>query len=459
LIHNVGVEKTSEPASLSKQRSRQLLQNWPQRGSDIDGESPLDESGLGVSINDDGTIVAIGAAQNDGDAAQIGNNQGHVRVLEWKMGNWTQLGSDIDGVTGQSHSGLAVSLSGDGFTVAIGAPRFDTIERGRTKVFRYNGTEWNPYGQDIVGSNGSNLSGFAVSLSNNGTTLAVGEPGWNLQLGRVRVFDYDMNLETWQMVFDPLLENAGDEGDLSGTSVSLSSLGDIIAIGAPQRDIGGQNAGHVSVYKRGAAAWMNKGSFIPGSEADEEFGTSVSLDGGGERFVSGAPKNYNQGPSGTLPLSDNGAVRVYEFSGGDWVQKGSQINGEVAKSLFGNSVSISHDGNRIVEGAPEWQTDSAMDNNRGRVKVYEFQGDWVLAASFPGEHIDDHNGISVSMSGDGNCVIMGAYWNDGLNETMLDAGHSRVFCEQIASGGGGKSSNQMASIAAHIIQESTASNL
>ena len=62
------------------------------------------------------------AVFNDGG----GTNSGHVRVYENNNGTWTQIGSDIDGesssdYSGYSESGSAVSLSGDGSVVAIGA--------------------------------------------------------------------------------------------------------------------------------------------------------------------------------------------------------------------------------------------------------------------------------------------------------------------------------------------------
>ena len=64
-----------------------------QFGSDIDGEAAGDFNGYSVSIDSDGSHVAIGAIQNDGTA----NNAGHVRVYEYSSGSWTQVGSDIDG--------------------------------------------------------------------------------------------------------------------------------------------------------------------------------------------------------------------------------------------------------------------------------------------------------------------------------------------------------------------------
>ena len=88
-----------------------------QIGGDIDGEAASDYSGTSVSLSSDGTIVAIGAVGNDGN----GPSSGHVRVYQNISGTWTQLGGDIDGEAAGDYSGTSVSLSSDGTIVAIGA--------------------------------------------------------------------------------------------------------------------------------------------------------------------------------------------------------------------------------------------------------------------------------------------------------------------------------------------------
>ena len=89
--------------------------DWSQLGLDIDGEAGNDGSGHSVSLSDDGTRVAIGAHGIDG-------GDGHVRVYSWNGTKWNQLGDDIDGEAANDRSGYSVSLSGDGSRVAIGAP-------------------------------------------------------------------------------------------------------------------------------------------------------------------------------------------------------------------------------------------------------------------------------------------------------------------------------------------------
>ena len=90
---------------------------FEQLGQDIDGEAAEDFSGRDVSISADGSTVAIGAISNDGN----GSDSGHVRIYQWSGGTWQQLGSDIDGEAAGDGSGSSVSISADGSTVAIGA--------------------------------------------------------------------------------------------------------------------------------------------------------------------------------------------------------------------------------------------------------------------------------------------------------------------------------------------------
>ena len=92
---------------------------YVQRGADIDGESQYDQSGRSVSLSADGSVVAIGALFNDGNGA----DSGHVRVYAWDStsNNYVQRGADIDGEASGDLSGDGLSLSADGSVIAIGA--------------------------------------------------------------------------------------------------------------------------------------------------------------------------------------------------------------------------------------------------------------------------------------------------------------------------------------------------
>ena len=104
-----------------------------QIGSDIDGEAAGDYSGFSVSLSSDGTKVAIGAPYNDG----TGISAGHVRVYVWNENGWQQRGADIDGEAEGDRSGRSVSLSSDGTRVAVGADiNSETgVDAGHVRVY------------------------------------------------------------------------------------------------------------------------------------------------------------------------------------------------------------------------------------------------------------------------------------------------------------------------------------
>ena len=68
--------------------------------------------------------------------------------------DWMQLGQDIDGELEDDFSGWSVSLSSDGTVVAIGAPGAMTgmvSASGHTRIYAWDGSSWNQRGGDIDG--------------------------------------------------------------------------------------------------------------------------------------------------------------------------------------------------------------------------------------------------------------------------------------------------------------------
>ena len=162
-----------------------------QLGGDIDGEATDDLFGHSVSLSSDGNRVAIGAYWNDGN----GSNSGHVRVYEYSGGSWNQLGNDIDGEAPGDESGRAVSLSPDGSRVAIGARENDGngSASGHVRVYEYSGGNWTQLGNDIDGEAAGDQAGKSVSLSSDGSRVAIGaylNDGAANASGHVRVYEY-----------------------------------------------------------------------------------------------------------------------------------------------------------------------------------------------------------------------------------------------------------------------------
>jgi hypothetical protein len=166
---------------------------WDQMGEGIPGE--MDQDGpRQTSLSPDGTVVAIGAYKNDGAA---GRDSGHVRVYKFhpdRTTKWRQIGGDIDGEAKGDASGASVSLSADGTMLAIGAPANDASS-GHIRIFKNIGNEWVQVGPDIDGVASGDRAGSSVSLTADGTTVAVGECNYSTDLtqyvGRIRVFTTD----------------------------------------------------------------------------------------------------------------------------------------------------------------------------------------------------------------------------------------------------------------------------
>ena len=274
-------------------------------GNDIDGEAAGDQSGYSVSLSSDGQIVAIGATRNSANGPNAGK-AGHVRVYQRVADGWNQLGNDIDAEVTGDQSGYSVSLSSDGRIVAIGAIYNDDngSGAGHVRVYEYASTGWTQLGDDIDGEAANDVSGWSVSLSSDGDIVAIGaryNDGKGTDAGHVRVYEY-ASTEWTQLGNDIDGEAAGDQ---SGYSVSLSSDGKILAIGAIFNDGNGDDAGHVRVYERDANGWTQLGIDIDGEAAGDQSGYSVSLSSDGKILAIGAIFNDGTG-------SDAGHVRVYQ---------------------------------------------------------------------------------------------------------------------------------------------------
>jgi len=336
-----------------------LSGSWNQIGNDIDGEAAFDESGKSVSLNSDGSVVAIGARNNAGN----GHQAGHVRIYEYISGIWTQIGNDIDGEAVSDQSGIAVSLNADGSVVAIGAPHNDGSgsDAGHVRIYKNVSGIWMQVGEDIDAEGSGNYFGYSVSLSADGSRVAIGGPGsngggWNS--GHVRVFENQA--DSWIQIGNSIYGEAME--DESGVAVSLNSNGTIVAIGAWLNDGNGEDAGHVRVFEYQTGSWIQIGSNINGEMEYDKSGIAVSLNSEGSIVAVGSEYNNGNGTSA-------GHVRIFENQLGNWIQLGGDIDGEAAGDRCGISVSLNSDGSKIAIGA--WGNDGNGPTS-GHTRVFEY---------------------------------------------------------------------------------------
>jgi hypothetical protein len=391
---------------------------WTQKGSDIDGEAAGDDSGRVVSINSAGTIVAIGAHKNDPGGA---SNAGHVRVYEWDdtADDWSQKGADIDGDSANDRFGISVSINEAGTILAVGADSDDDggtssgrvkvfywdeageswepqgspingaageflgwsvsldadgdmlaigtgyqAASGHTRVYYWNGSSWSQKGSDIDDESAGDLSGYSVSLSRDGRILAIGaiynDPGVGNDAGHTRIFFWDSDTSDWSQRGSDI--DGEVAGDLSGCSVSINDHGTLVTIGAYANDGTGADAGHARVYEWNGTSWDKKGLDIDGEAAGDRNGWSVSSAYHGNVVAIGAYRN-----DGTAASA--GHVRVHKWNGTSWAKVGNDIDGEAGGDRSGISVSLNIDGSIVAIGA---EGNDGAGSSAGHVRVYEY---------------------------------------------------------------------------------------
>ena len=387
----------------------------------IAGKSVDDVAGTSVAISGDGTTLAFGAPGSE--------RPGYVEVYYKQSdstGSWNWvLGGTFEGDTNGDLFGNSVSLSQNGKMLAVGSPGwvYSADRPGYVRVYMKEDDEWTQLGEAIEGDANGNMFGWSVSISSDGTTVAIGAPTNNDFSGYVRVYeaveDGDGGMASWQIVGQDI--DGENEDDLSGWSVSLSADGMTVAIGAVWNDDGGKDSGHARIYNLIDGEWEKLGQDIDGQYPGDEFGTSVSISSDGLTVAVGAPYNNDNGDF-------SGKVQVYRLNNGEWAQVGQDLIGAAIEDRSGWSVSLSNDGNTLAIGA--WGNDNGNGDDAGHVRVYRLVGSenslsWIqVGDDIYGANAGDYAGTSVSLSSNGNEVAVGSDYNDDNGE---NSGHVRVF--------------------------------
>jgi hypothetical protein len=388
---------------------------WRQLGADIDGIQFEEESGSSVSLSSNGRTLAIGAPSH-----YYGSSQGRTRIFDLNTNvtpnQWIQRGLDIIGTQQYQLSGSSVSISSDGNSVAIGAPIRETGLSGSMRVYYWNTAvtpnAWTLRGQAIVITGGfGNEAGHSVSLSSDGTIVAIGAPKqddivYGVDCGKTYVYEWKPSLSNWVKRGTDITGLATSE--LTGWVVTLSSDGNTIATG-------GKFLGQARVYDWNTTLsdWEQRGSNIDtvmGQDFRNQL-TSISLSSNGNTIAVGKGLHNN----------DTGKVTVYDWNttSSNWEQRGS-INRVSPDGKHGYTVCLSPDGNSIATGAIQ----------RGDVRVFDWNTQispnaWTQRGLvMTGETVNDISGVAISLSSDGNTVAIGAPKNAGSGNRK---GHTRVY--------------------------------
>ena len=326
--------------------------------------------------------------------------------------------------------GAALTLSEDGSVLAVGAPNEGSSAIG---VFAPASAGY----QDALDSDGTFFSGAAYVYRRSGSA-------WSLEA----------------FVKAP---NAGGV-DYFGFALALSADGSTLAVGAPREDSasagvfvpggagyqaaldddGGDESGAAYVYRRSGSAWSLE-AFVKAPNAGggvDEFGTALALSKDGSTLAVGA---YLEASSATGVFAPGGAGYQAALdsdgdglSGGGYVYRRSDSAWSIeafikapnagAFDFFGSALALSADGSTLAVGAYGEDSSAigvfapggagyqaALDDdgarNGGAAYVYRRSGSaWSLEAfvKAPKAGGGDRFGAALALSGDGAALAVGA---------------------------------------------------
>ena len=280
---------------------------------------------------------------------------------------------------------------------------------------------WQPVTASILGETLDENLGHAVDLSADGSILAASAYGYDLvdgdtlaNAGQVRVYRRSSSNDesSWQVIGR---FNGSDTDDYYGFALALSKNGNTLAIGSPfpSRTFLDQPAGVVDVFRRDESdRWGRLGNSLGVPMNYSDLGFAVDLNGDGSVCA------FSYNGDDTIEFN-TGSFEVYQYNSllQDWQQIGGRIFGDNANDFFGYAIRLNHAGNIVASGAVASGSGAGLAGRQGYVKVFQYdfeEGNWsqlgqtIRAIAGPNEAAPNSFGAALALSTDGLIVAVGA---------------------------------------------------
>jgi hypothetical protein len=344
--------------------------------------------------------------------------------------------------------GHAFVMSGDGAVIAVGYGTDDVVTRdingipgepydsemgpnsGAVFLYTQQGVGWS-MGSFIKASNADagDYFGTSVSLSHDGTLLAVGAPyedssasglngdqGDNMleNTGAVYLFFHDE--AGWREQVYLKIRNSAQGHDQFGLFVSLSDRGDRLAV---------RSRANIYLFHDDGAGWRLEAEWdLTRHITDNDtFNGIFALSGDGHTLALAASADPAIRPAILTP----GFVSIFVFDGAEWVEQGRVMASNADDGdNFGGTLSLSDDGNTLAVGASREdssalgvngdETDNSVESS-GAAYLFERQdGVWRQSVYLKASNTqqDDYFGAKLILSGDGRALVVSAPGEDSL---------------------------------------------
>ena len=378
-----------------------------------------------MAVAGHGNIVVAGAFEYTYyQYGAYADEEGYLKVYYRSGNSWIERAT-LHGAAKDHHLGVSVAATDDGSRIAAMAQTMPFNALDEVWIFTWEGSN---YQQTHAINNFGQLPDYApppdrIALSADGTIVAIGHHYFSdypvdlYDLGKVEVFRLDSD-GTHTQLGATILGTLDDQW--LGKSISLNDAGDVLALGGHVQydwdDESCAQGGYAEVYDYDGTSWNLRGGRIlsPTNPSPAvTIGTGIALSGSGDTLCTGGIgvqcydwvdsawvartllSSCRSNPCSDplqlglmLDLSHDGmvlaavhtdGVNVYSYdddASGDgftgWVQVGGSYTGTLSGQKQA-SVSISHDGTRVVLGTPR-------DGTVGKVQIFEAQAAVAPAA-------------------------------------------------------------------------------
>ncbi len=264
------------------------------------------------------------------------------------------------------------------------------------KLTASDGSESDAFGAGYIFGSLTTLAGSALAVD--GDTLLVGAQ-WHDHAGPIvgAVYVFERSGGAWIEADEWLASDASD-GDAFGYAVAID--GDLAAVSAVFKSVGGTQQGAAYVFERGAGGWVEAARLTASDGAAYDwFGTSIDVAAG--RVFVGAPGHDDAGMS-------SGAVYVFERTVIGWSETAKllTVGGQTGDEL---GISVAAEGDTVVAGA--YRRGTVVWG--GAVLAFSYsQGAWSQVQELVPLYVavGDQFGISVAI-GDGR-ILAGSRFED-----------------------------------------------
>ena len=404
---SIGLTRSSPTAQDVEQQT-----SYVQVGENIDGPGRTFEYGPGtfsrfgqsVSISANGTRIAVGAPEYTASIYSQGERLGLVQVFEEQDGEWVLQEPDIIGELPGDAAGSAVSLSADGTTLAVGSPEhLDAVIGGQVILYEFKDGFWQQLGSPIIGDDAYDRLGSSVSLSGDGKRVAISKPT-NKGPGRKKAMVYERRGDDWEQLGADLI------GRYDADPVAISASGDSVALGSlstPENNY----VATVGVYRYNneTEGWELQGQEIELPRATGRYDTrwAPSLSANGTICAIGSAVENPDNATSNQEYDLKVVVYRYNEENDSWTQLGETLQDIEGSNINKYGVSLSADGQVLAIGNPGGLENGTEAGNAGVLRLFE--DEWVLVdKEMEGTDAGDLFGWDVSISSDGKRLGVGA---------------------------------------------------